>query len=318
MYDPESGFYSRAGGPSRRRDFLTSPGLGPLFGAVVARALDTWWRDLGAPEPFHVIEAGAGDGALAKAILGSGPDCRPALRYVAVETATVLRLLHPPEVTSLAEMPAGALEGVVVANELLDNLPFRLLQRAPDGWAELFVDEEGHEVLAPARPEAAAGADWLAPGAPPGTRIPLQDQAANWLRAALATLSRGRVVVIDYADTTPNLATRHWTEWVRTYRANGPGAPPLEAVGEQDITCEVALDQLASVRPPTVDRSQAEFLRAHGLDELAAEARQSWQQQAHVGDLTALKHKSRLTEAAALTDPQGLGAFRVLEWVVSE
>lgn len=284
----------------------------------MARALNTWWRDLGAPEPFHVIEAGAGDGALAKAILRAAPGCRGALRYVAVERAAVFRQHHPPEVTSLAEMPAGASEGVVLANELLDNLPFRLLERTSSGWHEVYVDQNGQEVLAPARPETAVEAARRAPGAPPGTRIPLQDQAADWLRAALATLGRGRVVVIDYADTTPNLAARPWTEWVRTYRANGPGAPPLEAVGEQDITCEVALDQLASVRPPTVNRSQAEFLRAHGIDELAGEARQSWQQQAHLGDLAALRHKGRLAEAAALTDPQGLGAFRVLEWVVSE
>ena len=33
-------------------------------------------------------------------------------------------------------------------------------------------------------------------------------------------------------------------------------------------------------------------------------------------DLEALKHRSRLSEAAALTDPAGLGAFRVLEWKV--
>jgi len=35
-----------------------------------------------------------------------------------------------------------------------------------------------------------------------------------------------------------------------------------------------------------------------------------------VGDLEALKHRSRVTEVEALTDPAGLGAFRVLEWVL--
>jgi hypothetical protein len=46
------------------------------------------------------------------------------------------------------------------------------------------------------------------------------------------------------------------------------------------------------------------------------EARDAWQARAHIGDLEALKHRSRLTEAQALTDPSGLGAFRVLEWEV--
>jgi SAM-dependent MidA family methyltransferase len=60
LYDPDQGFYSRSGSVGRRGDFLTSPEVGPLFGAVVARALDHWWRDLGEPNPFMVIEAGAG------------------------------------------------------------------------------------------------------------------------------------------------------------------------------------------------------------------------------------------------------------------
>jgi SAM-dependent MidA family methyltransferase len=126
------------------------------------------------------------------------------------------------------------------------------------------------------------------------------------------------VVVIDYADErTADFATTPWRDWLRTYRSNGPGTAPTDHPGRQDITCEVAIDQLAAVAPPTTNRSQTEFLDAHGINDLAAEARHEWQARAHIGDLQALKQKSRLTEAAALTDPKGLGGFRVLEWVVS-
>ena len=62
------------------------------------------------------------------------------------------------------------------------------------------------------------------------------------------------------------------------------------------------------------DRSQADFLRAHGLDDLVAEGRRVWAERAHLGDLEALQARSRVSEAEALTDPTGLGAFRVLEW----
>ena len=34
----------------------------------------------------------------------------------------------------------------------------------------------------------------------------------------------------------------------------------------------------------------------------------------HIGDLQAVRARSRVTEAAALTDPAGLGGFAVLEW----
>ena len=76
LYDPDAGFYGVGGGAGRSRDFLTSPEVGPLFGAVMARAIDSWWDELGRPDPFVVIEGGAGTGALAEAVLGAGPRCK--------------------------------------------------------------------------------------------------------------------------------------------------------------------------------------------------------------------------------------------------
>ena len=348
LYHDELGFYAHTGRAGRAGgDFITSPEAGPLFGAVVAGALDTWWIGLDRPDPFVVIEAGAGAGTLARAVLGARPACARAIRYVLVERSEALRRrqeeqlpLEParlalgpmgpddpdlgrrpvaglgPLVTSLAALPAGPFTGVVLANELLDNLAFRLLELTSDGWAEVRVGEGLDEVLVPAEAEVVAEARRLAPDAEPGARVPLQHQAQAWVRHALGALHAGRVLVIDYADSTASLAGREWTTWVRTYRSHGRGGHPLEHLGEQDVTCEVAVDQLSHVRVLSADRTQAEFLRSHGLEVLVAEARNAWQARAHIGDLEALKHRSRLTEAQALTDPSGLGAFRVLEWEV--
>ena len=94
LYDPEHGFYATGGRAGGRGDFLTSPEVGPLFGAVVARALDQWWTGMGSPESFTVVEAGAGVGTLARAVLAAGPACAPALHYVLVERADALRARH--------------------------------------------------------------------------------------------------------------------------------------------------------------------------------------------------------------------------------
>ncbi len=306
LYHPEFGFYETGGSAGRGgADFLTSPELGPLFGAVLARALDAWWAELGHPAPFTVVEAGAGRGTLAKAVLAAAPACRAALRYVAVERSRALRAQHPEGVESAATLPAGRFTGVILANELLDNLPFGLLQRADEGWAEVRVTEDLTEVLVPAAGDPV-------PDAAVGSRIPTQRAAHGWVAAARSLVARGRVVVVDYADTTPSLAQRPWTDWVRTYRGHGRGSHPLADLGLQDVTCEVATDQLPA---PTFNRSQADFLRAHGIDGLAEEARRAWQERAHIGDLRALMSRSRTQEAAALLDATGLGAFRVLEWV---
>ena len=347
---PSEGFYAAGGSPGRHGDFLTSPEVGPLFGSVMARALDAWWGELGRPDPFVVVEAGAGAGTLARDILVAAPACSTALRYVLVERSPVLTRLQgtrvhlepaavvlgpavpgssgdaPPPVpgagpvaTALPELPAGPVTGLVIANELLDNLPFRLLERRSGRWSEVRVGERDgrlEEVLVPAAPDVAAEAHRLVGDVDDGARVPLQHRARAWLRAALSLLERGRVIVVDYADTTPSMARRPWREWVRTYRSHGPGGHPLHDPGCQDVTCEVAVDQLAHVRTPTSDRSQAEFLWAHGIDDVVGTAREAWRARAAVGDLAAVRARSRVTEAAALTDPGGLGAFRVLEWAV--
>jgi SAM-dependent MidA family methyltransferase len=315
LYGP-GGFYTRGGGAGRRSDFLTSPEVGPLFGAVVARALDAEWERLGRPHPFTVVEAGAGRGALARSVLDAAPACRSSLRYLLVERSPALRARAADLGLVVAhDLPAGPLVGVVLANELLDNLPFALLERRRAGWAEVGV-EGGAEVLLPAGPADARRADVLAATAAEGARIPCQRAATAWLRRALGVVQRGRVVVVDYGAGTAELAARPWRTWVRTYRAHVRGGHPLEAPGTQDVTCEVAFDQLAGVRPPDADRSQAAWLAAHGLDALVAEARATWRERAALGDLPALAARSRVGEAEALCDPAGLGAFRVLEWVV--
>ena len=297
--------------------------MGPLFGAVVAEALDGWWREWGRPDPFVVVEAAAGTGAMARSILHHRPlGCRDALRYLAVERSPAMRdrlaaIGAPVVVTD--RFPDRPFTGVVLANELLDNLPFDLYEaRDAGGWHEVRAVEEPDgiwsEEIVPAAAEDVTWARSAAPDAPVGARIPRQRDAAAWLAEALAQVERGRVVVFDYADTTASMARRPASEWLRTYRRHAPGDDPLVAPGSQDITCEVAIDQLVAVASPDCDRLQAQWLTDHGIDALVEDGRRIWHERAHLGDLEAIRARSRVVEADALRDPAGLGAFRVLEW----
>jgi SAM-dependent MidA family methyltransferase len=322
LYDPDGGFYATVGRAGRRGDFITSPEVGPLFGAVVARALDTWWDELGEPDPFTVVEAGAGPGTLARTILTAGPRCQRALHYVLVERAASQRALHADlasrttaVVETRATLPTRDGPCVVLANELLDNLPCDLYERTAEGWAELRVAVRDDRLVGVLVPTDLTELDALAPDAKEGARVPWQIGAQDWLRSALALAGgAGRVVAWDYATTTAGLAGRPVEEWMRTYRGHQRGGHPLEDLGSQDVTCEVAIDQLSLVRPLSGDTSQADWLRSHGIDGLVEEARRVWRERAAIGDLDAMKARSRVNEAEALLDPMGLGAFRVLEW----
>lgn len=321
LYAPDLGFYTSGRGAGRRRDFLTSPEVGPLFGAVIARALDEWWDEAGNPPVWPVIECGAGPGTLARTVLAAAPRCRDALALVLVEVGQAQWSTHPERAVSRADLPApGELDGrpaVVLANELLDNLPVQVVERTASGWQEVRVGAQGGrlvEVLGPLDAPQQRWCDERAPGAPIGARIPVQVEAATWLAEALELAGTGRVVALDYARTSAEMAAAGQDSWMRTYAGHGRGGRPLDDVGGQDITCDVAIDQLALVASPSSVASQADFLRDHSIDELVEEGRQRWAARGFAGGLEAIAARSRATEAEALLDPDGLGAFTVAEW----
>ncbi|MDQ1457452.1 MAG: hypothetical protein QOH28_3072, partial [Actinomycetota bacterium] len=236
----EGGFFAAGHGAGRAgRDFVTSPEVGPLFGVCTARALDRLWRALDEPDPFLVVEAGAGNGRLAREVLRAEPACLRALRYVLVERSATLRAeqrdrvaMEPPDealgpfvrrtgedeavparsagpvFTALPELPAlSARATVVLANELLDNLPFGIAQWDGRRWLEVRVGflrpDRFEEVLVP------IDAD-LGLAVPAGTRVPIPRGMEEWWRACDGVVQHGFVLVIDYTTTRSELASRPW------------------------------------------------------------------------------------------------------------
>lgn len=332
---------------------MTSPEVGSLFGACVARALDRCWRAAGEPDPFVVVEAGAGNGRLARDVQRARPACERALRYVLVETSAALReeqrerlelepadeALGPfarpapddapaavagsgPVFVALDELPALELTAVVLANELLDNLPFGIAARTAAGWDEIRItvdDDRFFEVRVPAEPVDVRALDDINAelAVAEGTRLPIPRGLDAWVSACGRMLRRGTLIAIDYVDDAAGIARRGEAGWLRTYRAHARGGSPLDAPGSQDITADVVREQLlqaarAAGLTLASEVSQAEWLAELGIDELAAAARGAWEARAHVGDLEALAARSRVVEAAALTDVGGLGGHRVV------
>jgi len=122
LYDEQGGFFTGGGGAGRAgRDFVTSPEVGVLFGALIARSLDGAWSELSRPDPFVVVDAGAGRGRLASDVLRAEPECAPALRYVLVERSAALRAeqreLLTLEPADRAFGPAEPIEGDAEAEE---------------------------------------------------------------------------------------------------------------------------------------------------------------------------------------------------------
>lgn len=294
LYGPE-GFYTQGGSAGRRGDFLTSPEVGPLFGVVLSRLIDSWWEELGRPTTMTVYDVGTGPGTLVTS-LNAAPKRGS-------WTASGIDRVGASAVEKLPEDLTGS---VIIANELLDNMAFRQVERQPSGWFEVYVDTTTN----PAQPVGKLTVcDPPNIDIPVNTRAPVLEQARLWV-ADMLERGADRVLIFDYGlPTTTELATRGG--WLRTYRDHQRGHDPYEQPGSCDITCDIGFDQLPGGGELT---TQAELLKTWGIDELIEQGKQYWAAHTARPNVEAFRMRSRVSEGAALCDPNGLGSWLAASW----
>ena len=322
LYHPQQGYFLGDRLRSAQSgDFLTSPEVSPLFGETLAEYVHRVAARCAVSRPM-VVDVGAGSGSLLKSLVAALAD---QVEAWAVEVS-------PPAQRALAEVVGARrvvsdldglperIEGVIFANELLDNLPMALARRRGKEWWELWVGAENGKLVwveVPARPEVERWLERFAGPVPEGGMVEVQLRACRWVRDILMRLDRGAVVVIDYGDTAEGLENRRVEGTLRTYRDHHLGPPPLAEPGETDITADVNFTAvMESARETGASVSllrQDEFLEDLGLRERIEELRRQELELAGAGDeLRRLEARSIRTGAETLLHPRGLGAFQVL------
>jgi SAM-dependent MidA family methyltransferase len=313
LYHPDAGFFGSGKLRSEKGgDFLTSPEVSPLFGETVAVFVEEERIRIG--EPFQVVEVAAGSGSLLRPLLEKVN--APAL---AVEASPAARASLAEFVEVRTDLPE-VIRGVVIGNELIDNLPMALAQRMDDAWRERWVGvDDGSLVFVDAEPRPGV-LDWLdsyAGDVPDGGWVEVQLAAEDWLADALHRLETGAIVLIDYGDTAEGLLPRRQDGTLRTYRAHHLGPHPLDEPGETDITADVnftALIGAAQDAGADVDYGrQDDFLAGLGLRDRLSDLRHAELEAARAGDeMERLQLRTVKTEVETLLHQRGLGDFRVL------
>ena len=313
LYDAEEGFFGSGELKSQRAgDFLTSPEVSPLFGETLAVYVNSERGRIG--EPFQVVEVGAGSGSLLRPLLGACP-----VEALAVEASPAARRILS-QLAPVSDRIPETVRGLIVANELVDNLPMALAQRLSGSWRERWVGVDGDALTfvdADPRPEVVLWLDAHAGPVSDGGWVEVQLGAADWLAGAIESLTAGSVVVIDYGDTAENLLPRRQDGTLRTYRAHHLGPHPLEEPGKTDITADVnftALRSIAMGAGAEVElHRQDDFLTMLGLrDRLSRVRRAELEAARSSNEMERLRLRALKTEAETLLHPRGLGDFRVL------
>jgi len=285
--------------------FVTSPHVHPLFGELLAHGLRGLWEHLERPDPFRVVEAGAGDGTLAgdlHTFLGApleytaverSAGARAGLQELGLRTVTDLRSVEPLR------------PGVVITNELLDNLPFRRVRGTLKGPTEVRIGIDAGrlvEVDVPLEED-------LATDLAPGDELALPLGALGFVDSIAEVLRDGYALLIDYEGGRNDL---------HGYRAQHVVEIEVDAPGTTDITAGVDLRSIAAHAErsgfhafPAV--SQTDALRALGFEEWFTRERDRQNELLSTGSgADAVRAWSGRNTAMELVDPIGLGRLRWL------
>ena len=267
LYHPEWGYYSRSTRQvGRGGDFFTSVSVGPLFGELLARRFLDWWHAAGSPARWRLIESGAHDGTLAADILSALQRLeRPAftaVEYAIPEPLPLLRAAQQEQlrpfagqvraVADPAELAAEPLPGIAFGNEILDALPFNVVEWRQGRWHACNVgcDPGGGFcwVLGelPAEPALTAALAALGPDFPDGYRTEIRTNHAAFIRPLLAALASGRLLWFDYGFAKPDYYhPARTTGTLRTFSRHRAADDPLQQPGEIDITAQVDFTAVA-------------------------------------------------------------------------
>ena len=314
LYGVDGFFTAGRGSPGREGDFVTSPEVSPHFGGLLSH-----WVEEAAPRAESpIIDVGAGSGAL---LASMGSSHRP---LYAVERSPVARrsiadrAVGVDLLATVDELPDLA-HGVVIANELLDNLPFALARRTSDGWTEVGAGTDGEAIVwrdLPIRDSVAAWCSEFFPDVGVGTLVSAQLDAAEWLTGVIGRFASLAMCVIDYAASSDELARRRPDDLVRAYRRHTVPQDWFTRPGSTDITVDVNADAVvAAATRAAADvalTTQRQFLLDHGaagvLEGLLADEREA---AAHGRVMDQLAARSQRIDVEALLDPSGLGGFSV-------
>jgi SAM-dependent MidA family methyltransferase len=332
LYHSQHGYYSSPGQRmGRHGDYLTSPEVHPVFGSLVAKQLWQMWQAMGEPQPFTVVEMGAGSGLLARDILAwarrRAPEFFQALEYHLIElnewrVEDQRRLLRQVDASldktswlpSLEAIPDESVSGCFLSNELIDSFPVHRVAARDGRLYEYYVEwqeERFAENLAP--PSTPLLEQYfhrlgLLPGE--GCSAEVNLEALEWIKAVAGALRHGFVLTFDYGYPAEEL----YAPWRRDgtllcfYRHN-PSTDPYARLGRQDMTSHVDFTSVVQAGreaglEPLGLTSQSRFLTALGI--AAGLERQA------EGEPSLEEHYARRRAVTELIDPAGLGRIKVL------
>ncbi len=332
LYEPGLGYYTSPGHKvGAEGDFYTSINVHRVFGRLIAREIGRMWETMAAPAHFDIVEAGAGNGQLARDILDTIAEINSGLYdilvYRLIEAEPSLQDIQREMLAghrnkaawnAPADLSTGKLSfsGFLFSNELIDSFPVHLVEMTVNGLKEVYVTAEGEEFSEildlPSTPELEEYLKRHCIELFPGQRAEINLESSRWLEGVARALTRGYVMTIDYGFTAAELyAPMRKNGTLLCYHRHKVEENPYRRAGRQDMTSHVDFTNLIS-RGEELGLTkiwfgeQYRFLMGAGLmDEIATLESGAASEEEHL--------KNRLTLKKLILPEGGMGdTFKIL------
>ena len=149
LYDKNSGYYMKKNPFGINGDFITAPNITRLFSEIIAIWAITFWKSIGSPKKFNLIELGAGNGEMMKVIietLKNFPKCFNACAFIIHEKSNFLinqqkKNLHDEKIKWIKDLKKiNSYPSLYLANEFFDSIPIKQYFKKKENWFERFVE----------------------------------------------------------------------------------------------------------------------------------------------------------------------------------
>ena len=100
LYNKKSGYYIKKNPFGKKGDFITAPNVSRLFSEMIAIWIVSFWKSIGSPKEFNLIELGAGNAAMMKILIESFkkfPSFFKSCRLVIYEISPTLKKIQKKE-----------------------------------------------------------------------------------------------------------------------------------------------------------------------------------------------------------------------------
>ena len=153
LYNKKIGYYMKKNPFGRKGDFITAPNISRLFSEMIAIWIISFWKNLGSPRNFNLIELGAGNGEMMKVLLESFQNfpsflesCNiiiheksPILIRIQKEKLSKSKIIWVSQINKIKKNPS-----IFIANEFFDAMPIKQFRKQRNIWYEKFVNFENY------------------------------------------------------------------------------------------------------------------------------------------------------------------------------